>query len=404
MAATRPVPSLASPAEVAAELRGALVPLLQTVAGTPPRPVRLVQALGLDKSLASRLVIATRSDSDDDFLHQVPSPTGLRILLQRTEGVVDESLRRDLAAAVQRFETLLDTLPGGRQALDAHLGQQAPAIRDRREAMARQAAFKSVSFLFGHYGELLTTALFLRPGDTPGTVDAMEVHRRVGLQRLAPGMALPLLSVHATAPAVGDPAAALAPLGGPPGSQDPSDYLLPEGCTPTHPALERVTEAALCTFVLPADLATLPARLTTAWRVLRAAPLAPPGPWLLLRNHLLHSPCRTLVRDVFLADGLWPGARPEAAFSLPGPAGTPPVFTPPDQPSLRRINLNARFDALPPGDAGFELPAQRDHGGLLRLALQRAGWPPTAWRGWRCEMAYPVPLVEMQVGVWLDGR
>lgn len=404
MPARRPAAAPPSPAEVAAELRGGLRPLLQALAGTPPRPVRLVQALGLDKSLASRLVVATRADGDDDFLHQVPSPTGLRILLQRADGAAEPSLLRDLAAAVQRFEALLDTLPGGRQALDARLGQQAPAIRERREATARQAAFKSASFLFGHYGELLTTALFLRPGDTPGTVDALEVHRRVGLQRLAPGMALPLLSVHTTAPPAGSPAAALAPLAGPPGSQHPADYLLPEGCTPERPAIDRVTEAAACTFVLPADLATLPARLTTAWRVLRAAPLAPPGRWLTLRNHLLHSPCRTLVRDVFLAEGLWPGARPAAVFNLPGPAGTPAVFTAPDQSSLRRVNLSAHFDARPAGEAGFELPGQRDHGALLRAALQRAGWPSQGWRGWRCEMAYPVPLVEMQVGVWLDGR
>jgi hypothetical protein len=125
---------------VAAALRGSLTPLLQALAGIPPRPMRLMRGPGLDKSLASRLVQATRADNDQEFLHRVPSPTGLRILLEKARGQVDARLLDRTAEAVERFEALLDTLPGGRQTLDAHLGEHSGGIRERREQIARQAS------------------------------------------------------------------------------------------------------------------------------------------------------------------------------------------------------------------------------------------------------------------------
>ena len=64
-------------AQVAGELQEVLVPLLEQLAGTPPRPMRLTRehpGPGLDKSLASRLVQAAKAESDMQFLHLLPSP------------------------------------------------------------------------------------------------------------------------------------------------------------------------------------------------------------------------------------------------------------------------------------------------------------------------------------------
>src|SRR5204862_3915668 len=131
-------------------LRDALSPLLDALAGNPPRPVRLMRSVGLDKSLASRLVQAARAESDSQFLHLLPSPTGLRILAERARGQVEAaSALPAFERAVDAFAALLDALPGGRQALDARLGEGHLSIRERREQMARQASFKAVSFLFG---------------------------------------------------------------------------------------------------------------------------------------------------------------------------------------------------------------------------------------------------------------
>ena len=390
---------------VAAELRACLTPVVHALAGDPPRPMRLTQGPGLDKSLASRIVQAVRTEGDHDFLHQVPSPTGLRILIQHAQGLADNSLLRDMEAAVRRFESLLDALPGGRQTLDAQMGEASAAIRERREQIARQASFKAQSFLFGHYCETLTTSLFALPSAEPGKVDVVEVQRRIGLQRAAASVALPLLSVHTARPGTElDPR--MLPLAGSEPSADPSAYLVAEGCSQPLPDLLVQHEGATAIFVLrPGRESPVPARITTGFRVQRAEALEPEAAWVSLRSYMLHTPCRTLVREIFLAPGLWPDAWPQVDFCLPGPSGTPRVQIEPGQPHLRRVNLTARIEPLPPGPGAFDLDGVADQRRAVEAALARAGLATAqGWRGWRCRMGYPVPLIEMQIALRLGAR
>ena len=383
-------------ARVAAALRASLTPIVHALAGDPPRPMRLTQGPGLDKSLASRIVQAVRTHNDSEFLHTVPSPTGLRILIQHAAGLAGASLLRDMEAAVNRFESLIDALPGGRQTLDAQMGEASTVIRERREQIARQASFKAQSFLFGHFCETLTTSLFVVPSAESGKVDVIEVQRRIGLQRAAASVALPLLSVHTAKPGRSD-APQMLPLASAEPSTDPSAYLVEAGCSLPQPDLQVQAEGATTIFVLrPGHDSPMPARVTTAFRVLRAEPLAQDAPWVILRTYTLHTPCRTLVRDIHIAEGVWPDARPEVGFYLPGPSGTPPVLIEPGQPHLRRVNLTARIEQLPPGARALELDGVPDHRLAVEAALARAGLGAQTFRGWRCRMGYPVPLIEMQ--------
>jgi hypothetical protein len=397
--------------QVAGELQGALVPLLEQLAGTPPRPMRLTRehpGPGLDKSLASRLVQAAKAESDMQFLHLVPSPTGLRMLLERARELADAALVARAGEAVERFQSLLDALPGGRQALDAHMGESLASIREKREHIARQASFKAVSFLFGHYCETLATALFVFPSAAAGFVDVVEVHRRIGLRRLTPSTQLPLLSVHpgrepqdgedADAGEAEPDAPAMADVGGNPHAHDPQDFVIAAASSAPLPPLQVERDGPLATFLLAAGVVDMtPLRLTTAFRVLRAEPVAQQAPYRVLRNYMLHTPCRTLVRDVYLADGLWPDAFPQVGYYLPSPSGTPAVDLDPGLPHYRRVNLTTRIEQRPHGAEGFVLPGVADQRPTLEQVLARAGQDARAFRGWRCEMAYPVPLIEMKL-------
>jgi hypothetical protein len=405
-------------AQVAGDLQGSLTPLLEQLAGAPPRPMRLTRAHpgpGLDKSLASRLIQAAKADSDMQFLHLVPSPTGLRMLLERVRELADAALIVRTEQAVERFQSLLDALPGGRQALDARMGESQASIREKREHIARQASFKAVSFLFGHYCETLATALFVFPSRTPGFVDLLEVHRRIGLRRLTPSTQLPLLSVHPGREPQDDgelpePAAdestspAMADVTGNADACDPADFLVKAFSSDPLPPVQVVRDGPLATFLLAADKVDLtPLRLTSAFRVLRAEPLAQSAPYRVLRNYMLHTPCRTLVRDVYLADGLWPDAFPQVGYYLPSPSGTPAVDLDPSQPHFRRVNLTTRIEQRPHGSEGFTLPGIGDQRATLEQVLARAGQDTRAFRGWRCEMAYPVPLIEMKLAFRFAG-
>jgi hypothetical protein len=388
---------------VASRLRATLTPLVEQLAGSPPRPVRLTRANpgpGLDKSLASRLVAAAKADSDLQFLHVVPSPTGLRMLLQAAEFFADPALIRRTGAEIDDFQSLLDALPGGRQALDARLGESQSSIREKREQIARQGAFKSVSFLFGHWCETLATTLIVFPSATAGRVDLVEIHRRIGLRRLVASAPLPLLSLftgHAPEPTPDD-AAQLASVDGDEAACDADHFLLTQGTSQPAPALVVEREGRLSTFLLPdGNVDAPPLTVTTAYRLLRAESVEQEAAWNVLRTYMLHTPCRRLVRDVWIADGLWPGAAPEIAWYLPGPGGTPRVVLDPALPHYRRVNLTTHIEQRPHGPAGLDLPGVADHAGVVVSVLRRAGLDPADFRGWRCEMTYPVPLVEMNI-------
>jgi len=387
---------------VATALRAALTPLIAELAGMPPRPIRLMRSAGLDKSLASRLVQATRAESDAEFLHRLPSPTGLRMLIDGAQGHADEALVSPLAAAIDAFQSLLDRLPGGRQGLDAQLGANEEDVRARREHMARQASFKAVSFLFGHYAETVSTALFIVPNPDGRHLDFIEVHRRIGLQRVTPGTAVPLLSLHVqdeVAPDGEEPR--MRSLAGRPGTDDAADFILAEASGQPLPALQLEREGRINTFVLPGDSAAIPSPLTTAFRADRGHQLDDAASSQILRIYMLHTPCHRLVRDVFMAESLWPRARPRITFFLPGPTGVPLAPPDPTHRHYRQLNLSATIDPLPHGmpddSKPWALAGVPDHQDTLALALQRAGLSGQRFRGWRCEMAYPVPLIEMQI-------
>ena len=380
-------------------LRRCVLPVIGALAGDPPRPSRLVRLAGLDKSMASRLAQAARAGSDAEFLHRLPSPAGLRMLLERARaaGVAEPALA-DAAAAVERFQRLIDTLPGGRQALDARIGTHSDSVRQRRENMARQAVFKAQSFLFGHYCDTLTTSLFVLPSATPGRLDVLEVHRRLGLHPVRPGSAVPVLSVM-TAGAPADPAAPrLVTLAGDAPGERMADYLLADFSSQPPPPLRLERDGELTLFILDGeDRPGPPLRLSTALRVLRAAPDLPTGPFLSLRDYMLHLPCARLVRQVFLAPGLWPQVRPRLRFLLPNPPGAPAAAPTPGQARHRDLPLSASWQPAAEPDP-LALDGVPDQADALRHALQRAGAPLAGWRGWHCDMAYPQPLVDMQIG------
>lgn len=134
-------------ASIGMELREPLRAILEKVAGAPPRPNGLTRAIGLDKSLAGRLIRAIQSESDLEFMHIVPSPSGLRILMESATGVAEESSLDDLAKAVEQFRRLLDSTPGGRDAIDAMISESSSHVREKAEHTAKRASFKSMSYL-----------------------------------------------------------------------------------------------------------------------------------------------------------------------------------------------------------------------------------------------------------------
>lgn len=380
-----------------AELRLALQPVLGAVAGPRPSPTRLTRTIGLDKSLASRLIRASQSRSDLDLMHLVPSPSGLRIFADLASVVAAPEAISDLLKVTERFAVLLEATVGGRAAIDALISESSDDVRERREHIAKQASFKSMSFLLGHFCDLLVTSLFLVPAGNGRTVDGIEVQRRIGLRRMRPSTPLALLSL-AAAPDEAPPGDVIRfeTLDGPLRGSDARAFLLPEFSSTPLGGLDVVKDDVVTTLVLPGDPTLhLPSQIASAFRIRNGWPLEPRDRVASVRGYVLHVPCVTLVRDLYIAESLWPDASPQVSFALPGPR----VAThPPREDGTRhftQVDLATSLQQLPAGPQAFTVPGVPNQPAAIRHALERAGVANVRFRGWRCAITYPVPFVEM---------
>ena len=379
------------------ELREALVVVLEAVAGSSPRPTRVSRAIGLDKSLASRLVRAVQSPSDLDLMHLVPSPGGLQIFADLARRFADPASIENLKAAIEHFGELLDSVPGGRASIDAQISESSHVALEKREHIAKQASFKSMSFLLGHFCDVLTTSLFLVPAENPRRVDGIEIHRRVGLRRMRPSTPLALLSFWGEAnDAMNEHGIRFDTLDGERGSSNPTGFLLPAFSTQPIPELDVVVDGDMTTLVLAGDPSlTAPTQLTSVFRVRNGWPIVPESRTHTLRGYVLHTPCRQLVRDVYVAESLYSDAVPQVSFLLPGPrvAMRPPRGEGPRH--FAEVELTSSVQQLPFGSQAHSLPGVVNHAAAVRHVLERAGHGQTRFRGWRCAMTYPVALIEM---------
>jgi len=75
----------------------------------------------------------------------------------------------------------------------------------------------------------------------------------------------------------------------------------------------------------------------------------------------------------------------------------------PGKPHHRQVNLTCRIEQLPSGAQAFELPGVADQQATTLHVLARAGYSAAGFRGWRCLMSHPVPLIEMQIAFRFAG-
>ena len=379
------------------DLRRSITTVLEAVGGPSPRPTRVSRAIGLDKSLSSRLVRAVQSSTNLDLIHLVPSPGGLHIFAHQATKYADPTSIRNLLAAIERFEQLLDGVPGGRSSIDAQISESSAVALEKREHIAKQASFKAMSFLLGHFCDVLSTTLFLVPSADGRRVDGIEISRRMGLRRLRPSTPLALLSFWGdVGDAMSENAISFDTLDGERGAANPTGFLLPAFSSQPLPRLDVVRDAEMTTLVLAGDpTLTAPTQLTSASRIRNGWPITPDAPIQSVRGYVLHTPCRQMVRDVYIAESIYPDAMPQVSFVLPGPrsASRPPRREGPRH--FTEVDLTSSIEHLPLGPQAYNIPGVVNHSAVVRHVLERAGHGLTRFRGWRCAVTYPVPLVEM---------
>ena len=384
---------------VADDLRDHLDPIVHEIAGSRPRPSRLVSELDIDKSLASRLTRALRTVDPLEFMHLLPSPTGLGIFLAAARSAgISRDVCRAAEDSVDHFRFLLEALPGGRGTLDAAISTSSGEARERTERNAKQAVYKAMSYLVGIRCESIATMFAIRPAADGRMVDAIDIHQRVGIRRLRPTAPLGVSSMRLHPPINGKtPLPFMETLDGALISEI-QNYFLPEFSSPDLPEFHAFTEGSVITTALsetdpplesPLDLtsAMVIRNVMERYRTERIH-----DEW---RGYLLHLPCKTMVRDVFIHEDLYPGVVPDITLHIPSPKGAETVRHPGLHGKLNTLDLAIPVESLGPGMNGIAIRGIRRYPELVHEAFEKTGWNPTKFRGYRTRVTYPVPMTLM---------
>lgn len=377
---------------VGGSLRASLEEVVLALSGPTPRPTHLISRLGLDKSLAGRIIQTLRSTEPLGALSRSPSPTGLEMFqtAAAAAGARTESIER-LRRAVAGFEQLLARFPRGRAGLEAAISGWQPEVREQGEKTARHAAFNAMSFILGYQSDVTLGCSFLKPSADGQAVDVAYVSGQFGLRRLRAGEPLSIFGMRYYAlPERAD-------FNPNPTTLDRQDLesnscILGEFCEPGLPRLEVVKTRDQRLFVLPADQPPLNEpislvighRTTNSWK--RYSSPERREEWVTM---LPRCPTRVYIHDCFLRDDVYPGVEPVVTTHIVGVSPLPARERGPSFP-LDEVHLSkdvgwVRNDRNSIGTG--EIPR---HAEIVAKAFELTGEDPRRYRIHRLRMMYPV--------------
>jgi hypothetical protein len=389
---------------IASGLRSSLEPIVRKVVGRGGRPAALSRTLEIDRTLAARVLRAIRADDTVQVLQEIPAPNGLRIFLDAAARVgVDADLRARAGENVRMFEELIDEFPGGRSALDAALAEWDPSMRQRTERAAKQAMHKSMSCLLGYQVDTMLLSIIHHPSADGKAIDKLYVMGKHNIRRLRSSSPItvfgrqdfPLDPSRKDLPRVENLRGETAP-------RDAEAYLLREFCSPDAPALHLFASEGTSLYTLPdnAPAVNTPASYASAQMVRNAA--------LRYRNDLMahhydgltaRMPAKVMLFDLYVHEDVFDGAAPTYTTTLHGLSrGVERPESPRFQ--LDRVEMSLNIENLGTGLGAIGTRDVPAYPALMRRAFDGAGWDPSRFRGYRCRVQYPVPLVS--VTYWFD--
>jgi hypothetical protein len=386
--------------EAGLDLWEALLPIVTKFGGSLPRQSRLTRNLKLDKSLASRLSRAFKAERPLEFMHSIPSPAGLRILLKAAlRAGLDPDVSTRAERSVTRFQALIDDTPGGLATLTATIAASSPEARKRSERSAKQAVFRAMSYLLGFQCESAATAFIIRPAGNGKMADGIDVNHKTGIRRLRPTAPVGLFGHRLRSPGDDNLTFNLRfeTLDGAPG-KSAGDFFLNEFCTDPLPGLQELEDGNETFIAMHGDHPPPETSFDLTFAVMMRNALSMyrisdgRHEW---HNYLLHSPAKILVSDVFIRDDLYGETVPEVSLHIPAPSGPALTSRLGHRDKLNTLDLETPVMHIGNGlerVAVKEVPSYRD---LVRHVFERAGWDPGRYRVHRIKVVYPVPLVFM---------
>lgn len=304
--------------------------------------------------------------------------------------------------SVAGFERLIDEFPGGRSGLDASLSGLDDRVHQRNIRGAAQAIHKSMASLLGYQADAMLASILIQPSAEPGRLDEVLVLGKYGVRRLRASSPITVFGRRGEPDEDRGDSPRVESLDGQLSPENGNAYLLTDFCSRPLPPLSlfRTERAHLYTLSEHVPAVNTPVSLVAGIMVRSAG-----------RTHRTDStvhhwesqvprmPCRVLVNDVFVRDDVFTGSQPVVTSTLHSIASGPQR---PDAPAFHLDNVDVRpsVTSLGMGLAGIGTRDVPRYTELMGSVFQRVGWDASRFRGYRCRVQYPVPLVS--VTFWFE--
>jgi hypothetical protein len=378
---------------VAGRLAESLSTVLNAVPGGIDRPMELSRALGLNKDLASKVLIATRRQDPLAAAYLMPGSEALRTLLKAAiRKKVDRDVVRAAEAALAEFEDMVRTVAGSRASLDAMISGWLPEARTQFELANKQAAYKSTANLKGVTADLAIDATLVGPSATdPSRLDGVSVRGLRGLRRLRPGA-----PVHICCHLIG-PAARTTPqltLSGDPVDELSANTLLSEYSTHPLPPMKIRQADVTVHYEVDGDRLGLASAVDLYFGLVVPAFFrrwaTPDSPGSRSRPALgteVAVPCKAMVLDALVHESVWPRSDPDLLLYDTAVHG----IAKPNDPAREsdRLDLIEVIQPLGRGVASCRIGEIPRYVEMLRRACSQRGWDAEAFRCYRCRIEYP---------------
>ena len=389
--------------ELGESLRGVLTAVIVQCGATPDRPMSIVKALGVDKTLASRTAKAARSTEPLSALLASPAPAGLEAVAAAalSSGVRPETVA-EFRAVIGRFEAMIDSFPGGRSGLDSMVAGWLPEEREGRSRAARQMVHKGMASLVNVTVETSYTAYFFTDSGDGDHYDGAFLTSQQGVRRLRHGFPVMVGGVQVDEGLVADPVRNA--LDGKPLRDDPLRAVLKPFCRGFSEPLTLVQQSSIAfTIGLGENDPPLnsPAMVTFGGHSKRVGPAR-------RKDGLTHDflkvrvrkPTTLLVLDMFVQHGLFASSLPKAVCSLvggvmkPEETGRGTMYDEIDVP-LQILSLGKSTGGVHAAGVA-EVPNMVDH------VLSQTGRSVSEFELHRLRLEYPVPTAELMC--WFELR
>ncbi|MEO0632358.1 MAG: hypothetical protein AAFY46_16770, partial [Planctomycetota bacterium] len=135
--------------------------------GGPLTEAELVAHFGLDRSVIGKVIRSLRCRSAEEFLHEIPSPDGLRLVVEAASagGSVSADLAASMRTDIDRFAAFVSSYPGKRRAFLLRLASQLPRRREAADLAARRAMTRATAELLGYRVHTAIATMVVFDGD-----------------------------------------------------------------------------------------------------------------------------------------------------------------------------------------------------------------------------------------------